>query len=130
LLPALIAAVGKTYDYSALTLKLIGRMLIGRAALENLSGPLSIAQYAGATAKMGAAHFLKFLAAISVSLGVLNLLPIPVLDGGHLALYAVEALIGRPISERAMLAFQQVGIFILVCLMVLAVYLDLDRILN
>jgi regulator of sigma E protease len=79
---------------------------------------------------MGVAHFLKFLAAISVSLGVLNLLPIPVLDGGHLALYAVEALIGRPISERAMLAFQQVGIFILVCLMVLAVYLDLDRILN
>lgn len=128
--PAFIAAVDKTYDYSVLTLKLIGRMLVGRAALENLSGPLSIAQYAGVSAKMGLAHFLKFLAAISVSLGVLNLLPIPVLDGGHLALYGVESVIGRPLSERALSAIQQVGIFILVCLMGLAFYLDLDRLFN
>ncbi len=128
--PALAAAVAKTYDYSLLTLKLIGRMLTGRADLENLSGPLSIAQYAGASAKMGLAHFLKFLAAISVSLGVLNLLPIPVLDGGHLAFYCVEALIGRPVSERTMLAFQQVGIVILICLMGLAFYLDIDRFFN
>ncbi len=130
LFPGFAAAVARTYDYSALTLKMIGRMLVGRAALENLSGPLSIAQYAGVSARLGLAQFLKFLAAISVSLGVLNLLPIPVLDGGHLALYAVEAVIGRPLSDRALLVFQQIGLFILISLMGLAFYLDLDRLLN
>jgi len=128
--PAFTAAVAKTYDYSALTLKMIGRMLVGRAALENLSGPLSIAQYAGVSARLGVAQFLKFLAAISVSLGVLNLLPIPVLDGGHLAVYGIEAVMGRPLSERALMLFQQIGLFILISLMGLAFYLDLDRLLN
>lgn len=128
--PALVAAVGKTYDYSALTLKMIWRMLRGRAALENLSGPLSIAQYAGASARMGLAHYLKFLAAISVSLGMLNLLPIPVLDGGHLALYGIEALLGHPLSEKTLMVFQQIGLFILISLMGLAFYLDLGRLFN
>lgn len=128
--PGLVAAVAKTYDYSALTLKMIGKMLTGRAAIENLSGPLSIAQYAGASARMGAAHFLKFLAAISVSLGVLNLLPIPILDGGHLALYGVEALLGRPLSEKTLMVVQQIGLFILISLMTLAFYLDLGRLFN
>lgn len=127
---AFSAAVARTYDYSALTLKMIGRMIVGRAALENLSGPLSIAQYAGVSARLGLGQFLKFLAAISVSLGVLNLLPIPVLDGGHLALYAVEAVIGRPLSEKALVVVQQIGLFILISLMGLAFYLDLDRLLN
>lgn len=126
----LAAAIGKTYDYSALTLKMIGRMLMGHAALENLSGPLSIAQYAGVSARLGLAQFLKFLAAISVSLGVLNLLPIPVLDGGHLALYGLEAVMGRPLPERALLIFQQIGLFILISLMGLAFYLDLGRLFN
>lgn len=130
LFPALAAAIGRTYDYSALTLKMIGRMLTGRAALENLSGPLSIAQYAGASARLGLVHFMKFLAAISVSLGVLNLLPIPVLDGGHLALYGVEAVLGRPLSERTLMVVQQIGLFILISLMSLAFYLDLGRLFS
>ena len=130
ILPALVAATAKTADYSFLTLKMIGRMLIGKAALENLSGPLSIAQYAGASARLGMAQFLKFLAAISVSLGVLNLLPIPILDGGHLTLYAIEWIKGRPLSEQTVMLCQQVGLFILISLMSLAFYLDLERLLS
>jgi len=130
LIPALVAATVKTADYSFLTLKMIGRMLIGKAALENLSGPLSIAQYAGASARLGLAQFLKFLAAISVSLGVLNLLPIPILDGGHLTLYAIEWVKGRPLSEQTVMLCQQVGLFILISLMSLAFYLDLERLLS
>ena len=130
LVPAMAAAWDKTIDYSALTLKMIGRMLIGKAALENLSGPLSIAQYAGASARLGLVQFLKFLAAVSVSLAVLNLLPIPVLDGGHLALYAVEAVKGRPLSEKTVMVCQQIGVFILISLMSLAFYLDLERLLS
>jgi regulator of sigma E protease len=129
-LTALGAAVSKTADYSLLTLKMIGRMLVGKAALENLSGPISIAQYAGASASLGLVQFLRFLAAISVSLAVLNLLPIPVLDGGHLALYAIESVIGRPLSERTIMTFQQIGLFVLISLMSLAFYLDLERLLS
>jgi len=128
--PALAAATAKTADYSLLTLKMIGRMMVGKAALENLSGPLSIAQYAGASARLGLAQFLKFLAAISVSLGVLNLLPIPVLDGGHLTLYGIEWVKGRPLSEQTVMICQQVGLFILISLMSLAFYLDLERLLS
>ena len=129
-LPALTAAISKTAAYSGLTLRMIGRMLIGKAALENLSGPLSIAQYAGASARLGVAQFLKFLAAISVSLGVLNLLPIPVLDGGHLTLYGIEWIRGAPLSEQTVLVCQQIGLFILISLMSLAFYLDLERLLS
>jgi len=117
----------KTRFYAASTLQMIGKMFIGTASVDNLSGPISIAQYAGQSAEMGLTAFLKFLGLISVSLGVLNLLPIPVLDGGHLLFYAVEALKGSPVSEKVQLYFQQVGMFILISLMLLAMFLDIGR---
>lgn len=128
--PALAAAVEKTVDYSSLTLRMIGRMVIGKAAIENLSGPISIAQYAGQSASMGFGQFLKFLAIVSISLGVLNLLPIPVLDGGHLMFYLVEAVKGSPVSDQTQAFCQQIGIFILLCLMVLAFVLDIGRLFS
>lgn len=127
---ALGAAVGKTFDYSVMTLKMMGRMLVGSASVENLSGPISIAQYAGHTARMGLTPFLKFLALVSVSLAVLNLLPIPVLDGGHLLFFLVEAVQGKPLPEKAQTMFQQFGIFLLLSLMALAFYLDIGRLLS
>jgi regulator of sigma E protease len=129
-LPAFVAAVEKTGDYSMLTLKMIGRMLIGKAGIENLSGPISIAQYAGKSASIGFGQFLKFLAIVSVSLAVLNLLPIPVLDGGHLMFYVIEAVKGSPVSEQTQAFFQQIGLFILLSLMSLAFILDIERLLT
>jgi len=128
--PAFAAAIEKTADYSILTLKMMGRMLVGKAGIENLSGPISIAQYAGKSASIGFSQFLKFLALVSVSLAVLNLLPIPVLDGGHLMFYAVEAVKGSPVSERTQAFFQQIGLFILLSLMSLAFILDIERLLT
>jgi regulator of sigma E protease len=125
--PGLGAAVAKTWDYSTMTLKMIGRMIIGKASVDNLSGPISIAQYAGQSASMGLVQFLKFLAIVSISLGVLNLLPIPVLDGGHLLFYAMEAVRGKPIPEGAQLVFQNIGIVILFSLMFFSFYLDGKR---
>lgn len=127
---ALGAAVERTYYYSWSTLKMMGYMLVGKASVENLSGPISIAQYAGQTASMGLVHFLKFLAIISISLGVLNLLPIPVLDGGHLLFYAIEGLKGSPVSEQTQMLFQQIGIAILITLMGFAFFLDIGRLLQ
>ena len=124
---ALIAAIEKTYDYAFTSLKMMGKMLVGKASVENLSGPISIAQYAGQSAEMGFVHFLKFLAIVSVSLGVLNLLPVPVLDGGHLMFYAVEAIKGSPVSENIQIVFQQIGMFLLMSLMLFAVFLDIGR---
>lgn len=124
------AAVSKTYDFSILTLKMIGRMIIGRASVENLSGPISIAKYAGQSASIGLMQFVKFLAIVSISLGVLNLLPIPVLDGGHLLYFLIEAIKGSPLSESAQIIGQQLGIAILVSLMGLAVFLDIERLFN
>jgi regulator of sigma E protease len=126
-LPAFAAAVARTWDYSALTLKMIARMVVGRASVDNLSGPISIAQYAGQSASMGLVQFLKFLSIVSVSLAVLNLLPIPVLDGGHLAFYLLEAVRGKPVPERVQVMFQNIGIFLLVSLMILSFYLDIMR---
>lgn len=126
-LAALMAACDRTYFYSITTLKMMGKMLIGKASVKNLSGPISIAQYAGQSAEMGVVHFLKFLALVSISLGVINLLPIPVLDGGHLMFFAIEALKGSPVSEKVQIYFQQIGIAILVSLMGLAVFLDIER---
>lgn len=100
---------------------------MGRASVENISGPISIARYAGYSAAVGFASFLKFLAIVSISLGVLNLLPIPVLDGGHLLYYLIEALTGRPLSEAAQETGQRLGIAILLGLMALAFYNDLAR---
>jgi regulator of sigma E protease len=128
-LKALGVAVGKTWDLSALTLQVVWKMLVGEASVNNLSGPITIAQTAGKSASVGFVHFLKFLALVSVSLGVLNLLPIPVLDGGHLAYFAIEALKGSPLSEETQMLGQRIGLALLFGLMALAIYLDLARLL-
>ncbi|MEI6269131.1 MAG: RIP metalloprotease RseP, partial [Methylococcaceae bacterium] len=129
-LKAIPVAFETTWYYSAATLKMMGKMLIGRASVENLSGPISIAQYAGQSAEMGLVHFLKFMALVSVSLGVLNLLPVPVLDGGHLLFFGLEAIKGKPVSEKIQTFFQQVGIALLMSLMALAIVLDVQRLFN
>ncbi len=126
-LQAIPAAFEKTWFYSASTLKMIAKMFMGSASVNNLSGPISIAQYAGQSAEMGLTAFLKFLGLISVSLGVLNLLPVPVLDGGHLLFYALEFVKGSPVSDRIQWYFQQLGMLMLFSLMMLALFLDLDR---
>jgi regulator of sigma E protease len=110
-----------------LTLKVIGRILTGQASVHNLSGPITIADTAGRTASVGWVHFVKFLAIVSISLGVLNLLPIPVLDGGHLVYHAIEAVKGSPLSEEFMLRTQRIGLAILLGLMGLAFYVDISR---
>jgi len=121
-LAAVPVAFQTTYFYSVTTLKMMGKMLVGKASVENLSGPISIAQYAGQSATMGLVPFIKYLALISISLGILNLLPIPVLDGGHLLFFAIEGLKGSPVSEKAQIFFQQIGIALLVSLMALAMF--------
>jgi len=127
---AMSAAVGKTADMSLLTLRVIGRMLIGKASVENLGGPIAIAEIAGKTASYGLGSFVKFLAVVSISLGVLNLLPIPMLDGGHLLYFAIEAIKGSPLSEQAQLQGQRVGLALLAALMTLAFYVDIARLLG
>jgi regulator of sigma E protease len=127
---ALPEAVGRTRDLCVLTLKMMWRMLTGGASLANISGPINIAQYAGVTASISVVAFLGFLAVISVSLGVLNLLPVPILDGGQLAFLAVESATGRPVPATVELWGQQVGIVLLVGLMGLAFYNDIARLLG
>ncbi|MCK5353653.1 MAG: RIP metalloprotease RseP [Methyloprofundus sp.] len=124
---ALVAAFERTWYYSGATLKMMGQMFMGNASVKNLSGPISIAQYAGKSAEMGLVSFLKFLAILSVSLGVLNLLPIPVLDGGHLLMFAIEAIKGSPVAEKVQIIFQQVGMTALLALMALAMFVDIER---
>ncbi|HHJ14040.1 MAG TPA: RIP metalloprotease RseP, partial [Gammaproteobacteria bacterium] len=127
---AALRGAQKTLDTSLLTLRTLWGMLVGRASVENISGPLSIAQYAGHSAASGLASFLRFLGVVSVSLGVLNLLPVPVLDGGHLLYNLIEAVRRKPLSERAQQAGQQLGILLLLMLMSLAFYNDLSRLLG
>ncbi|MDH5425732.1 MAG: RIP metalloprotease RseP [Gammaproteobacteria bacterium] len=129
-LPAIGVAIEKTWSMSVLTLKVLGRMLIGDAALENISGPLTIAKFAGETASIGLVQFLSFLAVISVSLGVLNLLPVPVLDGGHLLYYLLEFIKGKPLSDRFQQYGQQVGMMLLLMLMSIAIFNDIQRIFS
>lgn len=124
---ALLASIERTTDYAMATFKIAGRMVVGRAAVDNLSGPISIAQLAGRSASLGFDHFLRFLALVSISLGVLNLLPIPVLDGGHLVFFGIEALRGRPLSDQTQIRLQQIGVTILLSLMLLGIYLDVGR---
>jgi len=126
-LDAVGRSVAKTWETSALTVRTLWGMLAGRASVENISGPLSIAQYAGYSASAGLASFLKFLAIVSVSLGVLNLLPVPILDGGHLLYNVIEWMQGKPLSEYAQQIGQQLGIVLLLLLMSVAFYNDLSR---
>ncbi|WP_455374972.1 RIP metalloprotease RseP [Kaarinaea lacus] len=119
----------KTWQMSVLTLKMIGNMIIGEVSVKNLSGPITIATYAGYTASEGLPTFLSFLAIVSISLGVLNLLPIPLLDGGHLLFYVIEIIKGKALSEETQLKMQHVGIILLGCLMVLAFYNDIHRLI-
>jgi regulator of sigma E protease len=117
----------RTWSVSWMTLKVFGRMLIGEASLKNLSGPLTIADYAGQSARSGLAQYLGFLALVSVSLGVLNLLPLPMLDGGHLMYYLFEGLSGRPVSEWWQTQLQRAGALILMLMMALALSNDVVR---
>ena len=126
-LTALGHSVADTWRGSVLTLQVLGKMLIGQASLKNLSGPINIARYAGDTASLGIVPFLRFLAIVSLSLGVLNLLPVPVLDGGHLLYYVIEGAKGSPLSERSQLIGQQIGLALLLLLMTLAFYNDIAR---
>jgi len=123
-------AVMKTWDMSLLTLRVLWKMLTGEAALTNISGPITIATYAGVSAAIGFTTFIGFLAIISVSLGVLNLLPVPMLDGGHLFYYVIEIIKGSPVSETVEIRGQQIGIVILACLMMLALFNDFQRLLQ
>jgi regulator of sigma E protease len=125
---ALMLGFSKTWEMSVLTLKMIWRMVTLDVSVENLSGPISIAQYAGVSADIGLSRFIGFLAVVSISLGILNLLPIPLLDGGHLFFYAIEAIRRKPVSEDLLYVGQRLGIALLVGLMGLAFYNDLARV--
>lgn len=123
-------ALSRTSEMSLLTLRMIWRMLTGDVSVKNISGPINIAQYAGYSAAIGASAFLSFLAVVSISLGVLNLLPVPMLDGGQIVYTLAETLKGSPVSERAQLIGQQIGIAFLLLLMSFAFYNDLSRLLG
>lgn len=129
-LQAIPVSLETTWYYSVTTIKMMGKMLIGKTSVDNLSGPISIAQYAGQSASMGLVAFMKFMALLSVSLGILNLLPIPVLDGGHLLFFIIEGIKGSPVSEKIQSFFQQVGMLFLMGLMALAMVLDVQRLFH
>lgn len=130
LFDAVAEATSKTWQMSALTLKVLGKLVIGEASLKNLSGPITIAKYAGLSARIGAEQFFSFLAIISISLGVLNLLPVPMLDGGHLMYYLIEIVKGSPVSEAMESLGQRIGMAVLLMLMTIAIYNDLLRLVN
>jgi regulator of sigma E protease len=126
---AIAKGAEKTWDTSAMTLKMIGKMIVGQVSWKNITGPITIADYAGQTAKVGLVSYLSFIAFISISLGVMNLLPIPVLDGGHLLYYSLEILTGRPVSERFGEIAQRAGMGILMMLMLVAAFNDIVRLM-
>ncbi|MBP9904447.1 MAG: RIP metalloprotease RseP [Rhodoferax sp.] len=130
LIEGLWRGLEQTWDVSLLTLRMMGKMLIGEASLKNISGPLTIADYAGKSAGLGLTQYVIFLALISVSLGVLNLLPLPVLDGGHLMYYLWEGVTGKPVTERWMERLQRGGIALLTAMMSLAIFNDVTRLLG
>ena len=126
---SLLQGARKTWELSTFTLRMLGRIVVGDASLKNISGPLTMADIAGQSAQAGALVFVSYLALISISLGVLNLLPVPLLDGGHLMYYTVEIFKGSPVSERTMEIGQHVGMALLFTLMVFALYNDINRLL-
>ena len=123
-------ALEETWDKSVFSLVMLGRMLTGEVSWRNLSGPVTIADYAGRSARLGIDQYIRFMALVSISLGVLNLLPIPVLDGGHLLYHAIEVVRRRPLTERAMEIAQQIGLSILFVLMAFAFYNDMNRLFS
>ncbi|HEV7816774.1 MAG TPA: RIP metalloprotease RseP [Janthinobacterium sp.] len=127
---AVAKAARKVWETSTMTLKVMGRMIAGQASLKNVTGPITIADYAGQTARIGAISYLSFIAMVSISLGVMNLLPVPVLDGGLLLYYSLEVLTGRPVPKRVDEIAQRVGVGLLVALMALAVFNDIGRLLT
>jgi regulator of sigma E protease len=129
-LDGLSQATLRTWEMSSLTLKMLGKMVIGEASLKNLSGPLTIADYAGQSVRLGLAYYLGFLAVVSVSLGVLNLLPLPMLDGGHLMYYLFEGVTGRPVSDQWLDRLQRGGVAIMLMMMSLALFNDVARLLG
>ena len=122
-------AVKKTWDTSTFSLKMLWQMLLGKVSVKSLSGPVTIATIAGESANLGIKPFLEFLALVSISIGVLNLLPIPVLDGGHLMYYVVEIVKGSPVSTKTMLAGQNIGFGLLGLLMIIAIFNDFNRLI-
>lgn len=127
---ALVSGLEKTWQTSIFSLKMLGNMLLGNISWKGMSGPVSIASYAGQSANMGVKVFIGFLALVSISIGVLNLLPIPILDGGHFMYYIVEFLTGKPVSENVVNIGQRIGLFILGWMMVLALYNDMNRLIT
>ena len=128
-LSALGKAFEETWDKSIFNLQTMGKMVTGQLSWRNISGPITIADYAGQSAKLGVNPYLKFLALVSICLGVLNLLPIPVLDGGHLLYYALEILRGKPLTEQCMVIGQKIGLALILMLATLAFYNDFARII-
>jgi len=128
-LAALTESLRKTWETAIVSLKMMGKMVVGEVSLKNLSGPITIADYAGQSAQLGLGAYVGFLALISISLGVLNLLPIPLLDGGHLLYYSVELVKGSPVPEGLWEAGQKIGIALLVTMMAFALYNDISRLI-
>jgi len=127
---SIVSGTYETWDMSIMTLKVMGRLITGEASLKNISGPITIANYAGKSALIGFSAFLTLLAIVSLSLGVLNLLPIPMLDGGHLMYYIIELIKGSPVSERVEAIGMRVGMSLVGVLMVVAIYNDIGRLIN
>ena len=128
--PAIGQAIERSWTSIGFTVRMLSRMVTGDVSIKNISGPINIAQYAGNSAAAGVNAYLNFLALVSISLGVLNLLPIPILDGGQIVYQSIEGLKGSPLSEKAQIFGQKVGIFALLLLMSFAFYNDIARIIG